>query len=155
MTIESIKQRCDVDPVSGCWIWRGGKTQDGYGKLTINRRTTRASRLSFETAAGVTLPRGVLVCHSCDNPPCVNPAHLFTGTVADNNRDAVIKGRHRHGLHTGACHAARRIPAEKFAALRRLLGDGLSAREIGRRLGISKSTVRRIATGASPQPGRW
>jgi hypothetical protein len=84
-----------VDTSSGdCWTWTGGSTTGGYGKFWLNGRTISAHRVSYVMHFG-TIPDGLLVLHSCDNPPCVRPDHLSLGTYRDNARDSMAKGRFR------------------------------------------------------------
>lgn len=75
-----------------CWIWIGARA-GAYGSFSVNGRTVSAPRFSWELANGVAIPVGLFACHRCDNPPCVNPAHIFIGTHTDNVRDCRDKGR--------------------------------------------------------------
>jgi len=77
---------------SGCWIWTRCTSRQGYGQITICRKTIPASRVSYELFVGP-IPDGMFVCHSCDTPPCVNPAHLWIGSPKDNVSDMIKKGR--------------------------------------------------------------
>jgi hypothetical protein len=80
-----------------CWLWQGtilGKPPSGgYGRLKVGKLSLKAHRISYELVFGA-IPDGLGVLHSCDNPPCVNPAHLFAGTNHQNVLDSVAKGRH-------------------------------------------------------------
>ena len=83
-----------VERSSGCWLWTGTKAASGgYGIFWENGNQHRAHRLSWLLTNGA-IPKGMVVCHKCDNPPCVNPAHLFIGTMKDNVDDMMSKGRH-------------------------------------------------------------
>jgi hypothetical protein len=83
------------EPNSGCWLWDGAVDKNGYGKIKRDGVSLRAHRLVYACAIGP-IPDGMLVCHTCDVPMCVNPAHLFIGTCADNQRDMRLKGKYRN-----------------------------------------------------------
>ena len=82
-----------------CWLWKGGKTEFGYGRANNGGKGIFAHRLSWVIYSGK-IPEGILVCHKCDNPSCVNPVHLFLGTTTDNVRDCVKKKRHINSKKT-------------------------------------------------------
>lgn len=82
-----------VEKGDGCWMWTGCLSSAGYGRINLRGSVVYAHRFSYALAHGVKPTRGVVVMHSCDEPRCVNPAHLRLGTLADNNRDKAQKGR--------------------------------------------------------------
>lgn len=91
-----------------CWLWKGSRVH-GYGVLAVYRDDVGrfvnkpAHRISLELARGP-IPKGMEACHHCDNPPCVNPAHLFVGDKSANMRDSVQKGRHHMAARTHCPH---------------------------------------------------
>ena len=82
----------DVDKSGSCWVWRGKRFPNGYGCYRDSVHSYLAHRISYEFVNGP-IPDGMLVCHKCDNPSCVNPDHMFLGTHSDNAQDALRKGR--------------------------------------------------------------
>ena len=82
--------------IDECWEWTGSRDQRGYGKLAVARGQSpvRASRVALAIRLGRPIGDGMCACHSCDNPPCCNPAHLYEGNQSQNLQDAVRRGRH-------------------------------------------------------------
>lgn len=81
---------------NGCWIYGGTPGASGYGNVKVNGKQYRAARLSWELQKGE-IPAGLFVCHHCDTPLCVNPDHLYLGTVVENTRDRMARKRHNCG----------------------------------------------------------
>ena len=90
-----IKDRSRIDS-NGCWRWRLATNADGYGVASQGHKAVRAHRLSWSAFIG-DIPDGVCVLHKCDVRDCVNPGHLFLGSIKDNAEDMVKKGRSMFG----------------------------------------------------------
>ena len=124
---------------SACWLWMAGCFEDGYGAFQPRHgRSVRAHRFSWEIAFDA-IPVGLFVCHKCDNPRCVNPAHLFLGDIATNNADKMAKGRFKplRGEANGY-HVLTQLQVNSIRALKR---QGVKQRDIARRIGASESLV--------------
>ncbi|HWH24538.1 MAG TPA: HNH endonuclease [Candidatus Limnocylindria bacterium] len=123
-----------------CWPWTGALAgRGGYPQMWLQGQSVRAHRLSLELALGRSLLPGRLACHTCDNPPCVNPAHLFEGTDADNHADRGAKGRTAIGERAAG---AKLRPAD-VTAIRAAAGS-VSNTELSQRFGVSLSQVKNI-----------
>lgn len=139
------------DKVSGCWLWLGGVSSDGYGKVKHERKTWRAHRLFYTLLVGA-IPDSLLVCHKCDNPLCVNPEHLFVGTHLDNERDKDAKSRrppspsvtHPHKLLRGEAHHKSKLTSEAVVDIRT---GGKPSRFYAEKYGVSMSAVQRAKNG--------
>lgn len=84
-----------------CWEWKAAKSSGGYGTISVNGSTRTASRVAWSLANGKPFPSELLACHTCDNPSCVNPAHIWPGSPWENTADMRAKGRARSsGLRT-------------------------------------------------------
>ena len=92
---ERFEEKVEMIP-DGCHVWTAYCDKDGYGRFGIGQIAHRAHRVAYELYVDQ-IPDGLLVRHTCDNPCCVNPLHLEVGTVADNSRDMVVRGRSTKG----------------------------------------------------------
>lgn len=138
-----------VRKTDGCWYWEGHLRPDGYGSLCWKGRNhRRAHRVSYEIHVGTLGEREVLR-HTCDNPPCVNPAHLLPGAHADNVQDKVDRGRARGNSNWGESHNMVKLTAEQVREIRRRRSNGEILRTIAVDFGISRTTVCDIAKGKS------
>lgn len=108
----------------GCWEWCGRRATNGYGKA---RRDNSAHRLAYEAWVGP-IPEGHVVRHKCDNPPCINPAHLETGTHRDNMSDMVSRGRGRGT--PGVNHRAAKLTEQDVLDIRVEYGYGVLTQQM-------------------------
>jgi len=130
------------EPNTGCFLWTG-TTTGGYGRVRRGKRTHYAHRVAYELLVGP-IPEGMCVLHRCDTPPCVNPAHLFLGTIADNNQDMVQKGR---GIaKSGEQHCRARLTEDDVLAIRARAAAGETQRPLAREYGVDQATISNIVT---------
>ena len=132
-----------------CWPWIAGKGGT-YGRLYFGGKNLSATHVALELA-GRPVPYGAFVCHHCDNPACVNPAHLFAGSQSENIRDAVQKGRHIAPVSERNGQA--RLTAEIAAEIRRLRVMGVPGKVVAQRYAVSQGTVSMIHRGKRWQGG--
>jgi hypothetical protein len=132
-----------------CWEWTGHRDKDGYGRIGSGGKRSkplRATRVQWELTHGEPIPDGLWVLHRCDNPPCVNPAHLFLGSVGDNQRDAAQKGRlpgRKHGVR-----AQYKLTNEQIAAIVAAGNPWRGSRHVlAQQYGVSYQHIRAIQLG--------
>jgi hypothetical protein len=126
---------------SGCWIWTGADRGNGYGCIMDGNKIQSAHRVSYELRNGK-IPRGMLVCHRCDTPACVNPDHLFLGTSSENSADKIMKGR--ANLPSGANHHAAKLTDVQVAEIR---ASEQTGRDLAAAFGVNTSTISKIKCG--------
>lgn len=124
----------------GCWLWTAAtwKPPSTYGQFPHRGKLLRAHRVSYELAHGP-IPEGLVVCHTCDTPRCVNPSHLWVGTNADNTRDRDRKGRHRWRKTKGP------ITEAMVQRMRDLRQQGWTYAAIAAEVGVSTGVAYRRA----------
>lgn len=145
----SLKERLDyfvrrsVNP-DGCWEWDGTRVERGYGMVHWQGAMIPAHRASYTVHVGP-IPDGLVVCHRCDNPPCIRPDHLFVGTPADNTADMFAKGRN-HDTR-GSANPAAKLDERQVAEIKAALRAGERRADIASRFMVSRNIVNFIATG--------
>jgi hypothetical protein len=145
-TIDKFWSRVAKGADDECWFWTGTLVR-GYGHITEKRgQWVYAHRFSYELAYGP-IPDGLFVCHNCpggDARNCVNPAHLWLGSPADNIRDMDAKGRRAHGERAGGA----KLTDEKVRAIRqRYAAGGVTHRGLAKEYGVSQSLIQGIVLG--------
>lgn len=131
---------------SGCWEWNGSRNANGYGQVAAGRYDGRVCRPALAHRAAIEVfggqdPAGMVVCHKCDNPPCINPDHLFLGTPADNARDMSAKHRNRIGEN----HGGVRLTDAQVAEIRERYGaGGVTQRSLALDFGVSQQLISRL-----------
>lgn len=124
-----------------CWIWVGGCTDKGYGRVRFQWKVWLAHRLAYKLHYGP-FPEEFDICHHCDNPPCMNPEHLFRGTAKDNILDMMMKGR--AGSAPGTRNASAKLTESDVIEIRRLHTQGISYTQLVLLYRVGKTTVSRI-----------
>lgn len=132
-----------VNKADGCWEWTGHTNPNGYGMIAAAGGKRSAHRVAYELCNGA-IPTGLCIRHTCDNPICVNPAHLVAGTSQDNVDDRVARGRSRN--LAGEAHALSKLSA---SAVRVIRISPLSLSELATIFGVAKSAVCKVKNNQS------
>lgn len=128
-----------------CHLWTARTNRAGYGLVPHGQKgQAMAHRVAYVAVNGP-IPAGALVCHRCDVPACCNPAHLFLGSILDNNRDKYAKGRHP----MGEALPSSKLTDVQVIEVRKMLAVGHLQRDIAKRFGVGQTLISRIARGAS------
>lgn len=137
---------------NGCVEWIGSRGSAGYGKFRYKRAKMLAHRVAYSWANSEEIPNGMFVCHSCDNPSCVNPEHLWLGTIQDNNADSIRKGRAAihpgHTLNTGSRNGRAKLSENDIPTIKSLLSSGtVTQTVIAKKYGVPQSVISDIKRG--------
>lgn len=158
MDAAGISARSEPEPNTGCWLWLGASVPPyGYGVVRFRGCIDYAHRAAWQITHG-DIPRGISVLHRCDNPPCINPGHLFLGTHVDNMRDMVMKGRSnaedRNGMRRhperapmGERNGSARLSEADVKAIRGRCRAGDNRGTIARDYGVTVHYINDIAAG--------
>lgn len=132
-----------VEITENCWIWKAGKMKSGYGLFWLDKQGS-AHRASWILHNGE-IPKGLCVCHKCDNPSCVNPDHLFLGTHKENTQDAIKKKR--------LVLQKTKIPKDQHDKIIHLYENGMTQREIGKIYNANQRQIWKIICKKHPSQG--
>jgi hypothetical protein len=132
-----------VDKSGDCWLWTAGcLTAGGYGSIRINGKAERAHRVAYTLTVGP-IPDGMLLRHTCDNPKCVNPAHLLFGGKRENTKDALERGQHV----VGEKHYKAKLQNHAIATIRSALAAGVPGKYLAKQFGVDQTTISSIKLG--------
>lgn len=151
-TEESFWCRVQILRPTDCWEWQGTRGRRGYGQMSWEGRNHYTHRLAFCFTSGRLIPAGSVVRHSCDNPPCCNPAHLLLGTQKENNRDmwqrgraSVISGEERAKFQVrGSRVGTAKLNEVEVREIRRRADAGETQRDLASEFGISEASMSRL-----------
>ena len=143
-----------TDNDSICWEWsinpntKKARKHADYGVFTLKQNNIVPSRMMWMLTYGE-IPDGMLICHKCDNPPCINPFHLFIGSYADNTKDMVMKGRkstivYPDRLPRGINHKNAKLNDVDILQIRTMSSKGVSYKDIKAQFNIGKSNISSI-----------
>jgi len=133
-----------VDKSGSCWTWTAFRDKDGYGLFKVDGKNIGAHRFSYTIENG-RIENGKLICHSCDNPSCVRPNHLWLGTHKDNAQDKVRKGRVQN--QNGELNPNCMYTENNIRAMMKLLKSGMKQKDIGKLFGVRQQYISKVKNG--------
>lgn len=130
--------------VNTCWVWMGARQKGNYGTICVSGILTKTHRLAWELANNAKIPKGMFVCHKCDNPPCCNPDHLFLGTCQDNVNDMIQKDRGNRGTR----HGNVKLTDEAIKQIKKdYIPNVVGYKKLAKKYGVSEWCIRRVVKG--------
>lgn len=133
--------KVEIGSANACWLWTAGKNAHGYGRISVGRKAVLAHRFAYELTYGK-VPADMHVRHACDNPSCVNPAHLSIGTHQENMKDMVVRGRQQRVAGTRKWSA--KLTEADVELIRSRIADGATVVSMARAYGMHHSSIYRI-----------
>lgn len=130
----------------GCWEFGGSLFDSGYGQIRFNGKKQKAHRVAWQVWRG-NIPDRMCICHICDNPKCINPAHLFLGTHLDNAEDKVNKGRSTKGMLVGENNPGAKLTAQEVATIKRRVLAGERQDALAKEFAVSQGEISNIKCG--------
>lgn len=143
---ERFWAKVEIGAPDECWPWKAAKNQKGYGAFQVG--TLAASKVrpahvvAWEISNGEPFPEGKLGCHTCDNPSCCNPAHVWPGTPKQNTQDMISKGRQYFPGVPGQRNGNARFTDNDVRDIRKSIAEGTSLRALGRKYGCHHRTIK-------------
>lgn len=144
---ETDLQVASTDLRADCWLYLGRHEKKGYGVIDIGDKSYLAHRVSYETHIGP-IPNGLCVCHSCDNPTCINPEHLWLGTSYQNIQDAKQKG-HFKNIHDGELNGRAKLTSSDVMTIRDLRSKGMKLSSLAEKFNVAASTIGYVIYGGT------
>lgn len=134
----------DVREPDLCWEWKRSKTKAGYGHFRKDKQIFYTHRIVYQEVYGI-IPKGMQVCHKCDNPSCCNPAHLFLGTSKDNINDAINKGRRSYSPKRHVPKRWHKLSLATVNRIRKMYKDyDITQKELSALFGRSQGNISKI-----------
>ena len=130
--------KVDRSNTNGCWPWTSSKDKDGYGVFRYNARKIMAHRIAYLFTYGY-LPTNARICHTCDNPGCCNPNHLFFGSDSDNIIDCIVKNKHSN------C----KLKADQIMPIKNAILNGATVKDVALCYNVSQTTIYYILNGTT------
>lgn len=132
---------------NGCMYWIGDKTHFGYGRTTINGVRKVAHKVMYELFYNTKVADNMCVCHRCDNPSCVNPKHMFIGTISDNNKDKTAKGR--NVSHFKYDNPTQKLTKDQAIEIIKRSHNGERPTDLAKTYGVTPSNIIMIRKGTN------